>query len=97
MLVPMLPNICVYKGQQRLIIAQETILDQTYNLYVQKHRTSNTLGTWIAQPDSYPTAQCVNKEAASHQLTDAHISNYHSNTTTLTLMMETGQVPKTKP
>jgi hypothetical protein len=55
------------------------------------------LGAWIAQLDSYPTAQCVNKEAASHQLTDAQISNYHSNATTLTLMMETGQVPKTKP
>jgi hypothetical protein len=55
------------------------------------------LGAWIAQPDSYPTARCVNKEAASHQLTDAQINNYHSNATTLTLMMETGQVPKTKP
>jgi len=55
------------------------------------------LGAWITQPDSYPTVQCVNKKAASHQLTDAQISTYHSNATTLTLMMESGQVPKTKP
>jgi len=55
------------------------------------------LGARIAQTDSYPTAQCVNKEVASHQLTDAQISNYHSNATTLPLMTEAGQVPKTKP
>jgi hypothetical protein len=55
------------------------------------------LGVLIAHPDSYPIAQCMNKDAVAHQLTDAHISNYHPNATTLTLMTGTWQVPKTEP
>jgi hypothetical protein len=38
----------------------------------------------------------MNKKVASHQLTDAQISNYHSNATTLTLMIETGPSPQNK-